>query len=58
MPEEDPTPPVKPEGPDPGKPLEKGLPKPEGPDPGKEETRGGPIEGIERLSDIFRKRPD
>jgi hypothetical protein len=58
MPDDDPTPQVEPEGPDPGKPIEKGLPKPNGPDPGKTETRGGPIEGLERLSDVFRKGRD
>jgi hypothetical protein len=40
LPENDPAPHVEPDGPDPGKHIEKGYPKPDGPDVGKQEERG------------------
>jgi hypothetical protein len=59
MPDDDPTPHVEPDGPDPGKPIKEDWPKPDGPDVGKQEQKGGSgKDGLERLSDILRKRRD
>jgi hypothetical protein len=47
---------IEPDGPDPGKPIEEGLPKPEGPDVGKHEEKGAPPG--ERLDDVLREKRD
>ena len=57
MPKDDAAQPIEPTGPDPGKPVEEGLPKPGGPEVGKYEEKSQP-QG-QALEDVLRgERPE